>query len=100
MLRYVLAISPLTLVTAYAVRRGGKPERTAAMILVSIQVIDQLYHAISGEPGIYHNVDVVHAAIDIVALAAIFWLALRADRFWTLWQNGRASCRERGCQYV
>jgi hypothetical protein len=73
------------LVTVYAVRQGAKPERTAAAILIGIQVIDRLYHAISGEPGIYHNVDVAHAAIDIVALSGILWLALISDRFWTLW---------------
>lgn len=85
MLYYALAMSLLALVTLYAVRQGAKPERTAAAILIGIQVIDRIYHTISGEPGIYHNVDVVHAAIDIVALAATFWLALIADRFWTLW---------------
>lgn len=85
MLRYVLAMSLLALVTAYAVRQGGKPERNAAAILVGIQVVDLLYHSLSGNQGSYHAVDLVHAAIDLVALAAMVWLALRADRFWTLW---------------
>lgn len=85
MLRYVLAMSLLALVTVYAVRRGGRPERSAAAVLVGIQVVDLLYHTLSGEQGSYHAVDLVHAAIDLAALAAIVWLAIRADRFWTLW---------------
>ncbi|OGS49842.1 MAG: hypothetical protein A3J40_12625 [Erythrobacter sp. RIFCSPHIGHO2_12_FULL_63_10] len=85
MLRYIIAMSLIALVTAYAVRQGGKPERTAALILVGIPLTDLVYHSLSGEQGIYHTVDLVHAAIDLVALVAIVWLALRADRFWTLW---------------
>lgn len=85
MLRYTLQIMLLILVTAYAVRRGGKPERTAAFILVGLPLADLLYHSLSGDQGSYHTVDMVHAAIDLVALAAMIWLALRADRFWTLW---------------
>lgn len=85
MLRYTLQIVLLILVTAYAVRRGGKPERNAAFILVGLPLADLLYHTLSGEQGSYHAVDLVHAAIDLAALAAIVWLAIRADRFWTLW---------------
>src|SRR3546814_14371000 len=68
MLRYSLAITLLALVTVYAVRRGGKVERSAAFILVLIPIIDALYHSISGGPGDYHAVDFVHATIDIIAL--------------------------------
>src|SRR3546814_4306051 len=57
MLRYSLAITLLALVTVYAVRRGGKVERSAAFILVLIPIIDALYHSISGGPGDYHAVD-------------------------------------------
>lgn len=58
------------------------------MILVSIQVTDTLYHAVSGAPGLYRVVDPVHAAIDFAALVAMVWLALRKDRVWTLWLAG------------
>lgn len=85
MLRYIIAMSLLTLVTVYAMRKGGSPERAAALILVGLPLADLIYHALSGEQGIYHSVDIVHAGIDLVALVAIVWLALIADRFWTLW---------------
>lgn len=85
MLRYTLAMSILALVTIYAVRRGGRPEQTAALILVGIPLADLVYHFLSGEQGTYDGVDPVHAAFDLIVLIAFVWLALRADRFWTLW---------------
>lgn len=85
MLRYASAMSLLAMALAYALRRGGKPEGIAAAILVGIQIIDLLYHTVSGATGIYREVDLVHAGIDLLALVAIVWLALSADRFWTLW---------------
>lgn len=85
MLRYALQIALLTLVVALALRQGGKPERTTALILVAMPLADLVYHTVLDRPGNYHEVDMVHAGIDLLALVAIVWLALNADRFWTLW---------------
>lgn len=88
MIRFTVAVSLLILVTIFAFWRGGRPERTAATILVSILVTDQIYHNVFGAVGVYREVDPVHAAIDGVALVAMVWLALGRDRVWTLWFAG------------
>lgn len=85
MARYLSQLALLLLVAAFAWRRGEKPERVAALILVTMAVADPLYHAFPGKQGLYDRVDFAHAAIDFAGLAAMVGLALRADRFWTLW---------------
>lgn len=85
MTRYVLQLGILLLIAAYATRSGGKPERGAAAILLAMVIFDSIYHALPGQQGIYYDVDFAHAVNDVLALIAMIVLALRADRFWTLW---------------
>lgn len=85
MARYLLQLALLLAVLLFALRRGGRPEKAAAIILVAMAIADPLYHALPGKQGIYDDVDLAHAAIDFGALAAMIAVALRADRFWTLW---------------
>ena len=85
MARYLSQLALLLAVAIFAWRRGESPERIAALILVGMALADPLYHAFPGKQGIYDQVDFAHAAIDFAGLAAMVALALRADRFWTLW---------------
>jgi hypothetical protein len=65
-------------------RRGGPPERLAAMIIVGWVLIDAVYHLLFGPSG-FVTVDPVHLVLDGLELAAIMWLALSANRTWPLW---------------
>jgi hypothetical protein len=68
---------------ALAWRRGGAPERAAAAIIVAWIVGDALYHILFGPSG-FERVDPVHLVLDGAELAALLWLALRANRVWPL----------------
>lgn len=85
MLRLLLMLLLLALASVYAFRRGGKPERQVALILWGMVAFDQLYHLILRGEGIYAAVDLFHAFNDLWALAAVLFVALTANRFWTLW---------------
>jgi hypothetical protein len=65
-------------------RRGGPPERMAAMIIVGWIIADAIYHLLFGPSG-FDKVDPVHVVLDGAELAAIVWLALSANRTWPLW---------------
>lgn len=69
--------------SAIAYSRGGPPERFAAAALVGWIVIDDLYHLLFGFSN-FDVVDPVHVVLDGALLAAIMWLALRANRIWPL----------------
>src|SRR3546814_11451627 len=84
MMLVTVAVSLLILATIFAFWRGDRPERTAATILVSILLTDQIYHNVFGAVGVYREVDPVHAAIDGAALVAMVWLALGTATEWTL----------------
>ena len=64
--------------------RGARPERLCALVMVSLVVVDVLYHAVAGR-GTYSHVDLPHLAIDGMALAAFFAIMLRANRIYPIW---------------
>jgi len=70
--------------TAYALRRGGPPEKIAAEIIIVWILGDVAYHQMLG-PASFTEVDPVHLVLDGAELAAITWLALGANRLWPLW---------------
>jgi hypothetical protein len=80
----LLALMLFFAVAFVAVSRGGPPERLAAAIIVSWILTDVSYHLVFGPSG-FDRVDPVHVVLDGVELAAIAWLALRANRMWPLW---------------
>jgi hypothetical protein len=67
-----------------AYRRGGPPERFAAVLIVGWVVTDAIYHLLFGPSG-FDKVDPVHLVLDGGELVAILWLALNANRSWPLW---------------
>jgi hypothetical protein len=80
-----IAIFVIVLVTGLAAfRRGGPPERVAAAIIIGWISADAGYHLLFGPSG-FERVDPVHLVLDGAELAAIVWLALKANRLWPLW---------------
>jgi hypothetical protein len=84
-MRFWIQMAAIALAFAYCWRRGGQPERAAAAVLVSMPVLDFIYHALWGEITTYDRINVGHLVIDCGALIAWLGIALRANRWWTLW---------------
>lgn len=71
------------LASGYAVARGGAPERiVGAGLLVAACASTGLN---SGLPVRYLAVEVPILVVDLMLLALLLAVALRADRFWPLW---------------
>lgn len=82
----ILYISLLVLTCGYALHRGGRYERLAAIICIvatvaTVSVNSPLSHRYVGIEG-------GALAVDIAALAAFVVIALQSDRFWPLWVAG------------
>lgn len=82
----ILYITLLTFTCAYALYRGGRYERIAALICIvatiaTVSVNSPLSHRYVGIEG-------GALAVDIAALAAFVAIALQSDRFWPLWVAG------------
>jgi hypothetical protein len=82
---YLLQLVLLVLAITYVWYRGGQPERAAAAAVASMYLLDPIYHAIWGQVTVYDQINVGHLVIDVVAWVAMVWIALRANRWWTLW---------------
>ena len=74
----------LGLTLAFAARKGGEPERLAAIILFGMFGFDIANHLIFGDPT-WFEVNPGHFVIDTWALLTLGWVALRANRGWPLW---------------
>jgi len=68
---------------AYALVRGGPPERIGVTILVAGSYLTMA--AASAFHTGFRSVEVGILIVDLLCLAAFLALALRADRFWPLW---------------
>jgi hypothetical protein len=79
----LLILSIVVIASAISYRRGGPPERLAAMLIAGWVLTDALYHLLFGPSG-FDRVDPVHLVLDGGMLGAIVWLALRANRVWPL----------------
>jgi hypothetical protein len=82
-----LVITILAVVTASSLlawRFGGPPERFAAAAIMIGLMADAAYHLEFGPSG-FDKVDPVHLVLDSAELAAMTWLALKANRTWPLW---------------
>lgn len=64
-------------------KRGGPPERAAAVIIASWVVLDSIYHLVFGPSG-FDRVDPWHVFLDVTVLGLVVWIALRANRVWPL----------------
>lgn len=73
----------LAVFTVYVALRGGAPERWAAGIIAVGSILSTAF--ISAQPSRFSSVETGVVAIDVLALAGFLALALRAERYWTLW---------------
>ncbi|MFV0622790.1 hypothetical protein ACBY01_02090 [Sphingomonas sp. ac-8] len=71
------------LATAYAVGRGGAPERFAGMALLLATLATRV--AQRQFPARFASVEWGVFGVDLVLLVALLVIALFADRFWPLW---------------
>jgi hypothetical protein len=67
----------------YAGLKGGGPERAVAAVLATRFVLDPLMHLYLHAR--FTTVDPTHLILDSATLIAFVAVALRANRFWTLW---------------
>lgn len=72
----------------YAFLRGGAPERAIAAILLIGVVLTFLFNLQSPRP--FASVDIAVLIVDIGAFVGFTIVALRANRFWTLWVSALA----------
>jgi hypothetical protein len=81
--RLILFLTLLIGSVTYALLRGGKPERAAAIVFLLMAIGDPFVHEFT--PPTYTILDPGHFVIDLLAWCALLAIALRAKRFWPLW---------------
>ena len=75
----------LFLVSAYAFMRGRSDERIAVATCILATFATNIVYSPRGS---YVGVELGVLLVDLGALAAFTFLALRSDRFWPLWVAG------------
>lgn len=68
-----------------AARYGAGPERSVAVIIGQMPVADAIYHVIFQSAPRFHDVELGHLAIDLVTAIGLMFIALQANRIYTLW---------------
>lgn len=81
--RLVLFLTLLAVSLLYALRKGGGPERAAAIVFIFMTISDPFVHALT--PYNYAKLDPGHFIIDLMGWCALLVIALRAERLWPLW---------------
>jgi hypothetical protein len=83
MTRQVLFLAVLLLSTAYALIRGGQPERIGAATLLGGASLT----VVAASPlGIrFRGVETGILFIDLSLLGIFLWLSIRSTRFWPIW---------------
>lgn len=87
MLRFLLQALLICIVFIAAWRGGGKPERYVASIYFSM-LLASTANVLWGEgddDAAYLDVHYLRFALDFAAFAGVLFIALRYDRWWTLW---------------
>lgn len=67
---------------AFALWRGGPPEKIGAIVLT---VASFLTFGVASDSETFQSVEAGISVVDLLCLIAFLALALRADRFWPLW---------------
>jgi hypothetical protein len=70
----------------YALWRGRRYERIAAMVFIAATVVSILMR--SPLQGRYHVIETSDLIVDTAVLATVIAIALVSDRFWPLWAAG------------
>lgn len=85
MVQYTIQIALLLLVALYAWRRGGKPEKQIASILVGMHLASLSYALLVGNWTDYSGMPLFRIMLDLAGLGLITLVGLRANRWWPLW---------------
>lgn len=86
MIRFFVQVSLLVLVCIAAWRVGGKPEKSVAGVYLAMLVLDLLGALVLQDLGAdLQQSQQYRFVLDISALIAVVYVALRFDRWWTLW---------------
>lgn len=87
MLRFLAQALLIIVVFAAAWRSGGKPERYVASIYLAMLLASAVnaFSASAHAGADYTDVKDFHFLLDGLALVGVVTVALRYDRWWTLW---------------
>lgn len=86
MIRFLVQVLFLVLVFVAACRAGGRPERYVAGTYFSMLILDLLAAVVVGDAGAAQRESQDYRfLLDLAALLAVIFVALRYDRWWTLW---------------
>lgn len=88
MVRFSVQVVLLLLVALYAYKKGGRPERHVAFVLLGMLFANSTHAAITGQWTDYEGIPWFRVILDFTGFALILAIALRADRWWPLWVGG------------
>lgn len=79
-----LQFALLFIVTFLAIRYAGIPERAVSSVFLAVLVIDQAAHLVVSDRLSSFDVATWHLILEVLLTGSVIYIALRADRFWTL----------------
>ncbi len=82
-MRLLVFLVLLSLVLAFALWKGGAPERFVATFLGTAAVATWL--VVSSGDEVFQSMEIGIAVVDLCLFAGMLIIALHADRYWTLW---------------
>lgn len=87
MIRFLVQVGLILVVFIAAWQKGEKPERYVATIYLAMLFISSANALLaeSDTDAVYQGLHLLHFALDISAMVGIIAVALRYDRWWTLW---------------
>lgn len=86
LLRIIFFWTLLLLSCGYALLRGGKYERSAAVVFLSATLVSVAWHHLF--PSGYRHIILTEVLVDTAVLMSVTAIALMSDRFWPLWVAG------------
>ncbi len=86
MIHRLLFNAVLLLSLAYALRRGGTPERIGAWTIIVGDILTILVQRAYAER--FSSLGLGVLVVDALMLVAFFLLSLKANRFWPMWMTG------------
>lgn len=86
MLPILIFNASLLLAAGFALWKGGAPERIVALLFLAAAGATRLVQ--QGASGMFEDLELDVLAIDLILLALLVAIALRADRIWPIWMVG------------
>ena len=87
MFRFSIQVVLLLVVFAFALRKGGKPEKYVATIYFGLLLAAVGFRLVTGgwSEASYHGLQLYRFACDLFAFIGVLAVALRFNRWWVLW---------------